>query len=161
MSQRADSALLDMSRKALRDFYKLRPQEPQEAPAEVRDKLPDSEDDVLSELDAPGFDADKFVEQLSDGEILNIVKAHRELITQVRTLDSEQKALVYNNYKKLIKASETLEYTNASNSEWIDKLAAEIDSIADLVRTKHTTQITVSSGNFADLRSHYLQTYLS
>lgn len=62
-----------------------------------------------TELDSPDFDAQKYVEQLlANSSLSTVLKAENSLVGDVRTLDSERKALVYDNYSKLIRAVETI-----------------------------------------------------
>lgn len=62
-----------------------------------------------TELDSPDFDAQKYVEQLlTNSSLSTVLKAENSLVGDVRTLDSERKALVYDNYSKLIRAVETI-----------------------------------------------------
>lgn len=62
-----------------------------------------------TDLDNPDFNAEAYVAHLlATSSLSTIIKAESSLITDVRTLDGERKALVYDNYSKLIKAVETI-----------------------------------------------------
>ena len=62
-----------------------------------------------SELDAPGFDADAYVKaRLGDSSLEELLKAYTRVLGEIRALDAEKKALVYDNYSKLITATETI-----------------------------------------------------
>lgn len=62
-----------------------------------------------TELDNPDFDAQRYVEQLlATSSLSTVLKAENSLVGDIRTLDSERKALVYDNYSKLIRAVETI-----------------------------------------------------
>ena len=62
-----------------------------------------------SELDAPDFDAEKWVQNKFETEGLEgLLKCEASLIGEIRGLDGERKALVYDNYSKLIRATETI-----------------------------------------------------
>ncbi|KAL9595842.1 MAG: hypothetical protein Q9179_004833, partial [Wetmoreana sp. 5 TL-2023] len=62
-----------------------------------------------SELDAPGFDAEAYVRELLARESLQgLLKIESGLINEIRALDGEKKALVYDNYSKLITATDTI-----------------------------------------------------
>ncbi|KAH7369703.1 Vps51/Vps67-domain-containing protein, partial [Rhexocercosporidium sp. MPI-PUGE-AT-0058] len=66
-------------------------------------------DDVESEMDREDFNAEEYVkkvlEEKSLGEVLGI---YRGVLADVRALDAERKALVYDNYSKLIVATEMI-----------------------------------------------------
>ncbi|KAH7382954.1 Vps51/Vps67-domain-containing protein [Cadophora sp. MPI-SDFR-AT-0126] len=67
------------------------------------------EDGEASEMDKEGFNAEEYVrkvlEEKSLGEVLGI---YRGVLADVRALDAERKALVYDNYSKLIVATEMI-----------------------------------------------------
>ncbi|KAL8949867.1 MAG: hypothetical protein Q9222_004060 [Ikaeria aurantiellina] len=62
-----------------------------------------------SELDTPGFNAETYVQKLLEKESLaGILKVEKGLVDEIRALDGEKKALVYDNYSKLIGATDTI-----------------------------------------------------
>lgn len=62
-----------------------------------------------SELDQPTFDVQAFVKRVLEGQTLvELMATYNSLLGEIRALDSEQKALVYDNYSKLITATETI-----------------------------------------------------
>lgn len=64
---------------------------------------------VTSELDSPDFDAQQYIDQLlATSSLSTVLKAENTLVGDIRTLDGERKALVYDNYSKLIRAVETI-----------------------------------------------------
>jgi vacuolar protein sorting-associated protein 51 len=64
---------------------------------------------VTSELDSPEFDAQQYIDQLlATSSLSTVLKAENTLVGDIRTLDGERKALVYDNYSKLIRAVETI-----------------------------------------------------
>lgn len=64
---------------------------------------------VAAELDSPNFDAQRYVDHLlATSSLSTILKAENTLVGDIRTLDGERKALVYDNYSKLIRAVETI-----------------------------------------------------
>ncbi|CZS98408.1 uncharacterized protein RAG0_07174 [Rhynchosporium agropyri] len=69
----------------------------------------DGDENLDSEMDREGFDAEEYVrrvlEEKSLGEVLGI---YRGVLADVRALDAERKALVYDNYSKLIVATEMI-----------------------------------------------------
>ncbi|KAL2268360.1 hypothetical protein VTJ83DRAFT_3206 [Remersonia thermophila] len=62
-----------------------------------------------SELDDPAFDADAYTARLlREGSLADLLRAYTRALTEMRALDAERKALVYDNYSKLIAATETI-----------------------------------------------------
>ncbi|EER44562.1 conserved hypothetical protein [Histoplasma capsulatum H143] len=110
------------NRAALRDYYNLRPAHPE--PPHPNNSQSRSVSPSLSsrasathpapveahaELDSPNFDPSAYITHLlSTSSLSTILKAENSLISDIRTLDGERKALVYDNYSKLIKAVETI-----------------------------------------------------
>ncbi|KAI9376276.1 Vps51/Vps67-domain-containing protein [Aspergillus egyptiacus] len=105
------------NRTALRDYYNLKPSD---AAASRRSRsVPRHTDagDISSpsvvatgtELDSPDFDPQHYVNNLlATSSLSTILKAENTLVGDIRTLDGERKALVYDNYSKLIRAVETI-----------------------------------------------------
>ncbi|CAG8909943.1 unnamed protein product [Penicillium egyptiacum] len=110
------------NRSALRDYYNLKP--PGADVSASRDvsrsrSVPRNTDagDISdpnapssgTELDSPDFDPQRYVEHLlSSSSLSTVLKAENTLVGDIRTLDGERKALVYDNYSKLIRAVETI-----------------------------------------------------
>ena len=64
---------------------------------------------ALSDLDREGFEAGGYVKGLLERESLeNILKVEGTLVEEIRGLDGDRKALVYDNYSKLIAATDTI-----------------------------------------------------
>ncbi|KAG5289998.1 Vps51 superfamily domain-containing protein [Histoplasma ohiense] len=119
------------NRAALRDYYNLRPAHPE--PPHPNNSQSRSVSPSLSsrasathpapveahaELDSPNFDPSAYITHLlSTSSLSTILKAENSLISDIRTLDGERKALVYDNYSKLIKAVETIGKMRASIDE--------------------------------------------
>lgn len=107
------------NRAALRDYYNLKPSAA-EGPNPRRSRsIPRHTDagdlsspSVVStgtELDSPDFDPQRYVNHLlATSSLSTVLKAENTLVGDIRTLDSERKALVYDNYSKLIRAVETI-----------------------------------------------------
>lgn len=88
-------------RAALRQYYNLRAAAP-------RIELPDSEVES-SDLDAQDFNADEYVNKVvAESSLEDLLRLYTRVIGEVRALDAEKKALVYDNYSKLISATETI-----------------------------------------------------
>ncbi|RAH66984.1 uncharacterized protein BO66DRAFT_422534 [Aspergillus aculeatinus CBS 121060] len=114
------------NRAALRDYYNLRPSDaagtggagrrsrsiprPSEDPSVNHNNHPSSSVVATgTELDSPDFDPQRYVNQLlATSSLSTVLKAENTLVGDIRTLDSERKALVYDNYSKLIRAVETI-----------------------------------------------------
>ena len=96
---------------ALRDYYGLKSAATVDASKSQQSK--DEAEEVAgfknSELDAPDFDAAAYVRDVLAKESLHgILKVEGSLINEIRGLDGEKKALVYDNYSKLITATDTI-----------------------------------------------------
>ncbi|KAH0845614.1 hypothetical protein AYO21_05540 [Fonsecaea monophora] len=71
--------------------------------------IPETTPSLTAHLDDPSFDAETFVsELLKTASLRDILKTESALVSEIRTLDGERKALVYDNYSKLIKAVGTI-----------------------------------------------------
>ncbi|KAL2000922.1 hypothetical protein VTN02DRAFT_2459 [Thermoascus thermophilus] len=107
------------NRAALRDYYNLKPAGA-DSPAPHRSRsVPRTTDagDISNpaavaanmELDNPDFDPQSYINQLlATSSLSTVLKAENTLVGDIRTLDGERKALVYDNYSKLIRAVETI-----------------------------------------------------
>ncbi|KAB8073709.1 Vps51/Vps67-domain-containing protein [Aspergillus leporis] len=107
------------NRAALRDYYNLKPSSAAETrrsrsiprPSDSADNATTTQSIVQTgtELDNPDFDAQRYVNHLlATSSLSTVLKAENTLVGDIRTLDSERKALVYDNYSKLIRAVETI-----------------------------------------------------
>ncbi|EFR02876.1 hypothetical protein MGYG_05877 [Nannizzia gypsea CBS 118893] len=116
---RADppSNTLRRNRVALRDYYNLHPNRTEPSNQSRPRSVPPTPEGPLrpasrisnSELDSPDFDADGYVAHLlATSSLATILRAENSLVSDIKTLDGERKALVYDNYSKLIKAVETI-----------------------------------------------------
>lgn len=99
------------NRAALREYYNLRAQNAAaaaNAPPRIGVELPDSEVPV-SQIDIPGFKTDEYVERVvAENSLEELLRLYTRVVGEVRALDAEKKALVYDNYSKLIAATETI-----------------------------------------------------
>ncbi|KAJ5161110.1 hypothetical protein N7492_006502 [Penicillium capsulatum] len=106
------------NRSALRDYYNLKPPAADGTTYRSR-SVPRTTDagDISNpsalasgtELDSADFDPQRYVDQLlATSSLSTIFKAENTLVGDIRTLDGERKALVYDNYSKLIRAVETI-----------------------------------------------------
>lgn len=91
-------------RAALRDYYNLKTAVPNDTTTAPLD--PDA---PSSELDNSDFDADAYVKSVLAGHGLEgVLRVEAGLVNEIKGLDGERKALVYDNYSKLIKATDTI-----------------------------------------------------
>lgn len=120
----------DQARKNLRDFYKLQKEETSSA-VDVQHEL----SLTLNDLDAPSVDANEYVAKLlTGGSLSELARTAAGLEHEINTLDSEQKSLVYNNYKKLIRASETLGYIAGTGPlDGLEAMVPQFEEIAAMV----------------------------
>lgn len=62
-----------------------------------------------SAMDAPDFDAEAFVQKtLQQSGLEDLLRTYTRVLTETRALDAEKKSLVYDNYSRLITATETI-----------------------------------------------------
>lgn len=74
-----------------------------------KETLPAEETSPQSEIDSTGFDSDRYASTLLDREGLEgILRVEAGLLRDIRGFDGEKKALVYDNYSKLIGATDTI-----------------------------------------------------
>lgn len=136
---------------ALRDYYNLRSPPQTSAPPS-----PNPDPDIIrpSDLDKPDFDLQTYVTDLLTQEGLQgILKVEAGLLSEIRTLDGEKKALVYDNYSKLISATETIRRmrekmdpltpTTSTLTPAIDHIAETASTLSQDLRRNHSS--TVSS----------------
>ncbi|KAK4111578.1 hypothetical protein N656DRAFT_845907 [Canariomyces notabilis] len=70
---------------------------------------------LTAELDQPGFDAERYMAQLLEhGSLADLLRTYTRVLAEMRALDAEKKALVYDNYSKLIAATETIRRMRAT-----------------------------------------------
>ncbi|KAF5603406.1 Ngg1p-interacting factor 3 [Fusarium pseudocircinatum] len=107
------------NRAALREYYNLRASAP-------RIEIPDSEVPA-TEIDAPDFNADEYVAKVVEKSSLEeLLRLYTRVVGEVRALDAEKKALVYDNYSKLITATETIRKMRA-NMDPLNPMASTLD----------------------------------
>lgn len=123
------------NRVALRDYYNLKSKAPpQQNPSRTASitsttsngtasTLTVVEDSPLSstfrsQLDEESFDAETYVQELLKSSTLKtVLKAEGSLVSEIKNLDGERKALVYDNYSKLIAATQTIGTMRSSMDE--------------------------------------------
>lgn len=142
------------NRAALREFYGLKQTQQDSGTASP---VPDIEIEKESELDQEGFDAERYVKDLLANESLEgILRAEASLISETRSLDGEKKALVYDNYSKLIAATETirkmrtnmdpLSPTTSTLTPAISHIAERATTLSDLLKRQNgSVEVTTRS----------------
>ena len=97
------------NRVALRQYYGLK-ESTDGALKQTPSLQSDDENGVTSsELDSDSFDPEAYVRKILDTKHLDeMLKIENRLISEIRSLDGEKKALVYDNYSKLIAATDTI-----------------------------------------------------
>ncbi|KAI9147801.1 Vacuolar protein sorting-associated protein [Paramyrothecium foliicola] len=107
------------NRAALREYYNLRAAAP-------RIEIPDSEVPA-SDLDVQDFNADEYVAKIvASSSLEELLRLYTRVVGEVRALDAEKKALVYDNYSKLITATETIRKLRA-NMDPLNPMASTLD----------------------------------
>lgn len=146
-------------RHALREFYKLQAQAPGESSpsaSPVDDELESVHPE--SDIDKEGITVEDYITKLvRHNDLQRILEAENGLVSEIRGLESEKKALIYNNYSKLILAANTLntiqQDDNVSN-EKIDQLHGSLKAVADLSTrilksSKQSAQVDVNHAHLA------------
>ncbi|RDL31785.1 uncharacterized protein BP5553_09187 [Venustampulla echinocandica] len=105
------------NRTALREYYNLKKDSALPSPTNANEVLSSSSsihdsypsDIPSSELDSPSFDSQLYIKHVLETQSLSeLLGTYNGILTDIRALDAEKKALVYDNYSKLIKATETI-----------------------------------------------------
>lgn len=96
---------------------------------------------LTAHLDTTDFDAQEYITGLLEKSSLReILKVEATLVSEIRNLDGERKALVYGNYSKLIKAVGTIGDMQRSMNEdgkgltEVGKLEAQMEGLRMTVR---------------------------
>ncbi|TVY58716.1 Vacuolar protein sorting-associated protein 51-like [Lachnellula cervina] len=125
------------NRAALREYYNLKKaqEETTTPPTPINDAASEassihdsSNSEVLeSELDHAHFDASAYISHaLSTQSLSDLLRTYNGVLTDIRALDAEKKALVYDNYSKLIAATETIRKMRA-NMDPLNPMASTLD----------------------------------
>ncbi|CCF46632.1 hypothetical protein CH063_00624 [Colletotrichum higginsianum] len=121
------------NRAALREYYNLKKAAGGAPSLEVTEDSADrggfAEHSEVppSELDSPSFDADAYVRKaLAENTLDDLLRVYTRVLGEIRALDAEKKALVYDNYSKLISATETIRKMRA-NMDPLNPMASTLD----------------------------------
>jgi hypothetical protein len=99
------------NRAALREYYNLKnvPEEQQGDGASEASSIHDFSEVQEGEMDRADFDAATYTKHVLETQSLGeLLHTYNGVLTDIRALDAERKALVYDNYSKLITATETI-----------------------------------------------------
>ncbi|KAK4444984.1 Vps51/Vps67-domain-containing protein [Podospora aff. communis PSN243] len=82
-----------------------------------------------SPLDAPDFDATSYIAStLANSSLSELLRTYARILGEIRALDAEKKALVYDNYSKLISATETIRRMR-STMDPLNPMAGTLDLV--------------------------------
>lgn len=142
----ATGTLPRRNRAALREYYNLKKAADDnksssgaaannDDAASVTSSIHDSYSDVLhSELDGENFDAETYTRQVLETQSLaQLLRTYNGILTDIRALDAEKKALVYDNYSKLITATETIRKMRDSMGAGDAAMAGTLDLAVERV----------------------------
>ncbi|KAI1087957.1 Vps51/Vps67-domain-containing protein [Rostrohypoxylon terebratum] len=129
--------VIKSNRAALRAYYNLKKQAAAATPVvEVTDPFGETSggpqheqysEVAPSEMDRPDFDAEAFVKKaLAENGMEELLRLYTKILGETRALDAEKKALVYDNYSKLITATETIRKMR-TNMDPLNPMASTLD----------------------------------
>jgi hypothetical protein len=98
------------NRSALREYYNLKnvPEQQGDGTSEAS-SIHDFSEVQEGEMDRADFDAATYIKHVLETQSLGeLLRTYNGVLTDIRALDAERKALVYDNYSKLIMATETI-----------------------------------------------------
>ncbi|KXH27264.1 hypothetical protein CNYM01_11789 [Colletotrichum nymphaeae SA-01] len=89
-----------------------------------------------SELDSPSFDAEAYVRKaLAENTLDDLLRVYTRVLGEIRALDAEKKALVYDNYSKLISATETIRKLKGTLGDVSKQMRANMDPLNPMAST--------------------------
>ena len=126
---RAPTQPAKRNRAALREYYNLK----KAADDAINDNaseassIHDYSEVQESEMDSPSFDAAAYIKHVLETQSLGeLLRTYNGVLTDIRALDAEKKALVYDNYSKLIAATETIRRMR-QNMDPLNPMASTLD----------------------------------
>ena len=132
------------NRAALRDYYGLKSSAPADATPEPSPQLLREEISSVAsnEFDSDAFDAEAYVQKvLATKHLDEILKIESNLISEIRSLDGEKKALVYDNYSKLITATDTIRKMRDNMGPLMPDDSRLNDDIANIARSAESLAV--------------------
>lgn len=135
-------------RAALRDYYNLKSALPTNAPSSLTSSEPDPRS---SELDTSDFDADAYVKSVLAGHGLEgVLRVEAGLVNEIKGLDGERKALVYDNYSKLIAATDTIRKMRGNMDPLTPTTSALSPAVAHIAETARGLVARAGHGDGGD-----------
>ncbi|ORY58851.1 Vps51/Vps67-domain-containing protein [Pseudomassariella vexata] len=128
----ASQSVSKRNRAALREYYNLRKGANTANPPSVEVTDPPGEHHEASEvppseMDKEGFEPEAYVKKaLAEKGMEELLRLYTRILGEIRALDAEKKALVYDNYSKLIAATETIRKMRA-NMDPLNPMASTLD----------------------------------
>jgi hypothetical protein len=94
------------------------------------------------DLDGPSFNSDKYVSRLLENQSLaDLVHKGNDLVTEIKSLDSDMQMLVYENYNKFISATDTIR----SMKEKVEGMEDQMNQLASNMETIIESNRSISS----------------
>ncbi|KAJ1632799.1 Vps51/Vps67-domain-containing protein [Pavlovales sp. CCMP2436] len=91
------------------------------------------------DLDGPNFNSDKYVSRLLENQSLSdLVHQGNDMVTEIKSLDSDMQMLVYENYNKFISATDTIrsmKHKVEGMEEQMNQLASNMETIIESNRS--------------------------
>jgi len=126
------------------------------AEADSKETLSNDDTSPESELDKPDFSAEEYVQELLAREGLQgILKVEAGLLSDVRGFDGERKALVYDNYSKLIGATDTIRKMRTNMDPLAPTTSTLTPAISHIASTADSLSAS-SEGSPADVETERL-----
>ena len=104
----------------------------------------DEEDEEAkkADLDGDGFDVDVYLQNMLRTETLkSLLTQNAKLKKETQTLDSDMQNMVYENYNKFIKATETIKTMKVN----VSVIESELDELMDEMETLESTSQVVDT----------------
>lgn len=131
-----NAAAARRNRAALREYYNLKKTGNMAPTLEVTEADDDQQPPHYlasysevppSEMDRPGFDAAAYVTKtLQTAGLQDLLRTYTRVLSEMRALDAEKKGLVYDNYSRLITATETIRKMRV-NMDPLNPMASTLD----------------------------------
>jgi len=146
------------NRAALRDYYNIKNAEGTDSTVQKIEYQIEALGEP-SELDTPDFDAANYVHTtLSRSSLADVLQTEAELVGGIRGLDGERKALVYDNYSRLIAATDTIARMRTDMDPMASEVAGRLGSaigeivISAVTLARTTEELTVLAKEDVDER---------
>lgn len=124
-------------RKALRDFYQIQQQNAKQD-EKSENPQPSASEEPPSPSLIPDDGMEDYVKNLvMKSDIKALLKTENNLLAEIKGLDSEQKALIYNNYDKLITTSNMLDkqMNSAQDLTMFSEVSRKLTKVSELMKT--------------------------